>query len=201
MNIIHRWVVYSCHGFKYFIDNTKTIEQVKENNLHLPGNSFWWLNKAVHNVEMISPNPNKWKWDNHIRWDQDFIFKNINLQRGLWDEKNNHLFTTKNHDLWLGQRILGKDYRETWMDNDDPSSLDVTNLDKNHGWSFELDPLNNIENFYNDPIILTWLNRYNIPINQKTLGRVPLGNIIDKNNYDWNNIMQNNKVIKLKLHE
>ena len=61
--------------------------------------------------------------------------------------------------------------------------------------------VNNLENFYSDPVILTWLNRYNIPINQKTLGRVPLGNIIDKNNYDWNNIMQNNKVIKLKLHE
>ena len=87
------------------------------------------------------------------------------------------------------------------MDNDDPSSLDVTNLDKNHGWSFELDPLNNLENFYSDPVILTWLNRYNIPINQKTLGRIPLGNIIDKNDYDWNNIMQNNKIIKLKLHE
>jgi len=200
MNIIHRWVVSTSHGVKYTIDNCDAILTVKKDPSILAYNGLiWQLNKLVHEVEQTYNRPRYSKYLSNLYWDQDFKFKNHVDSRFIWNKKYDHLFTTKNHDMWLAKRILGKDYRESWLDNDNPTEFDVTNTDPNVGWAFELDPLNDTESFFKSTEFNDWLNMYDINNNDATLGRVPLGNIINKN--DISNIMLNNQIIKLELYE
>jgi hypothetical protein len=79
--------------------------------------------------------------------------------------------------VWLAKRILGKDFRECWLDNDDPSYEDITNIGEILHYAFEVDPLNNLDDFYTSEQFASWMKQHSRDINN--IGRIPIGNIID----------------------
>jgi len=202
MNIIHRWVVSTSHQVPYHIDNSEAIAavQVDPSISQYPG-LIWKLNKLVHETESTYPRPrhDEWIWGNYIYWDQDFVFEDRSKLRFHWDEKYNNLFTTKRHDMWLAKRILGKDYREAWIDNDDPTAYDVTNIDSVVGWAFEIDPLTDTQGFYNSNSFQSWLSSYEKDCSDATIGRIPLGNIVNRDSYDWQRILKTRKIVRIEL--
>ena len=52
--------------------------------------------------------------------------------------------TTKDkYDVYVAKRILGKDYRECYRDNDDATRTEMGPQRKLYPLAFEFDPLNN----------------------------------------------------------
>ena len=202
MNIIHRWVVSTSHQVPYSIDNSEAIRAVQKDPsiCQYPG-LIWKLNKLVHDTEATYSRPRhkQWVWGEHVFWDQDFVFDDRSKLRFHWDEKYDYLFTTRNHDVWLAKRILGKDYREAWIDNDDPTAYDVTNIDRVIGWAFEVDPLTDTESFYNSDSFKDWMASYSKDTSDRTIGRVPLGNIVDRDTYDWNGLLKTTHISRLEI--
>ena len=111
-------------------------------------------------------------------WDQGFTQDDkIGWAKDL---NYNHLLTNNNHDVWLAKRILGKDFRECWLDADDPSYRDITNTGDILHYCFEVDPLNDDSEFYNSDEFASWMTTHDRSIDVSEIGRIPLGNIIDK---------------------
>lgn len=202
MNKIHRWVVSTSHQVPYEIDNTDAITAVQQDaSIIAVDGLIWKINKLVHEVEStyVRPNAPNWNCGYHVYWDQDFVFDNPVDARFFWNTSNNDLLTTQTHDIWLAKRILGKDHREAWIDNDDPTAYDVTNIDQMVGYAFEVDPLTDVNKFYNSTQFKNYLQQYNVSDSNQVIGRVPLGNIVNKQNYDWEYIMSNNRIISITI--
>lgn len=186
MNDFHRWLVF-CMFRKPFYVNNKNY--VPENINHLFNADFdgmlsvlFTLNQLVHQTETgyTSPGIDSFPSSKYgkIYWDQGFEDSdNIGL---LSEEPVQHLLTNNNYDVWLAKRILGKDFRECWFDADNPAYEDIVSVGDNLHYCFEVDPLNDDSEFYESNEFKQWMQKNNRSIEPLNIGRIPLGNIVDK---------------------
>ena len=187
LNIIHRWTTYSILRIPYVfnnIDTTKDCIISIEKNYQKTLDFLTEINQNVHAVEatFTSPGSITFPCDSHTNpyWDQGFVGDEIGREI---TNNTDHLFTIKNYDMWLAKRILGKDFRECWLDTDDPSCHDIVNVGTQLHYAFELDPLNNLEYFYTNEKFKNWMNTHNRSIDIQSIGNIPIGNIINKHEF------------------
>ena len=186
MNQIHRWLVFCMLRTPYEIDGTdyipNNINDLFDNNFGGMLHVLFTLNQLVHNTEcgFTSPGANTFPSTNYGKtmWDQ--AFQEDDKIGWAKDLNYKHLLTNNNHDVWLAKRILGKDFRECWLDADDPSYQDIKNIGDILHYCFEVDPLNDDSEFYYSKEFKQWMNKHNRSTDISEIGRIPLGNIINK---------------------
>ena len=186
MNQIHRWLVFCMLRTPYEIDGTdyipNNINDLFDNDFGGMLHVLFTLNQLVHNTECeyTSPGANTFPSTNYGKtmWDQ--AFQEDDKIGWAKDLNYKHLLTNNNHDVWLAKRILGKDFRECWLDADDPSYRDITNIGDILHYCFEVDPLNDDTEFYYSDEFKQWMQAHGRSVDVSEIGRIPLGNIIDK---------------------
>lgn len=186
MNLIHRWLVfcmfrepYEVNGKNYIPDN---INELFDKDFDGMLQSLFTLNQLVHKTESgyTKPGTPSFPGTKHgaTMWDQGFLEDDkIGWAKDL---EYKHLLTNDNYDVWLAKRILGKDFRECWLDADDPGYRDITNIGDILHYCFEVDPLNDDTEFYYSPEFKHWMDKWKRSTDVQQIGRIPLGNIIDK---------------------
>lgn len=186
MNDLHRWLVYCMFRKPFYVNNKNHIP---ENINHLFDTDFdgmlrvlFTLNQLVHQTETGYTSPGAASFPStqygKTYWDQGFE-DDDNI--GLFSEAPvTHLLTNNNYDVWLAKRILGKDFRECWLDADNPAYADIVNVGEKLHCCFEVDPLNDDTEFYESDAFKQWMQQHNRSIDPAAIGRIPLGNIIDK---------------------
>jgi len=183
LNRIHRWLVFMMFRKSYIVNNQdyipNNINELFETQYDNMMTTLLKLNQLVHAIESnyTSPGTDTFPGNQHQHpyWDQ--AFKGDDVISLAADAPLERMLSTNNHDVWLAKRILGKDFRECWLDNDDPSYEDITNIGEILHYAFEVDPLNNLDDFYNSEQFASWMKQYGRDINN--IGRIPIGNIID----------------------
>jgi len=187
MNVIHRWCVLSFLKKPFIVNGKDITAQIceawqTEDNKYI-SECLFDLNQKVHAVETTytSPGSSTFPCTNHthIYWDQSFV----NDETGFttkYDAGFSHLLTTTNYDIVLAKRILGKDFRECWLDLDNPMFDDIVNIGDLVHYGFEIDPLNDLSEFYNSDLFKNWMSQHRRSTEQIDIGKVPLGNIINK---------------------
>ena len=183
LNRIHRWLVFMMFRKSYIVNNQdytpSNINQLFETRYDSMMPTLLKLNQLVHAIESnyTSPGTDTFPGNQHQHtyWDQ--AFKGDDVISLAADAPLERMLSTNNHDVWLAKRILGKDFRECWLDNDDPSYEDITNIGEILHYAFEVDPLNNLDDFYTSEQFASWMKQHSRDINN--IGRIPIGNIID----------------------
>lgn len=186
MNQIHRWLVFCMFREPYYVDGVnylpENLNSLFDANFDGMLTALFTLNQCVHVCEEGYTSPGLETFPGNAygktMWDQGFTQDDkIGWAKDL---NYNHLLTNNNHDVWLAKRILGKDFRECWLDADDPSYRDITNTGDILHYCFEVDPLNDDSEFYNSDEFASWMTTHDRSIDVSEIGRIPLGNIIDK---------------------
>jgi hypothetical protein len=204
MNQIHRWLVFCMFRQPYYVDGINYIPDdigsYFEKDFDGMLTALFALNQLIHKTEegYTSPGTATFPYTTcgKTMWDQGFVEDD----KIGWAAELNYkqLLTNENHDVWLAKRILGKDFRECWLDADDPSYSDITNIGDILHYCFEVDPLNDDSKFYSSTEFHDWMAQHNKSTNADAIGRIPLGNIIDKPaNIEW--IMDNCKIESIEL--
>lgn len=107
------------------------------------------------------------------------------------------LMTTEKHDVYVAKRILGKDYREAYRDNDDPTYDEMQPIGDRVPLALEFDPLNQWQDLFKLPEFLEYLP---VPPTARNIGRIPVGNLV--NNVDnIQEILYNSRIVKAELVE
>jgi hypothetical protein len=144
------------------------------------------LNVAVHDLEMTCTTINKEEVLQITKGDEMFVI----------DAKNHHNFT---NDGWFGigdpldefqksyinnypnvimtEEIQGKSYLRAFIDNDDPTKLDVTGRYGSYG-GFFIDTNNDRKTIYESQEFINWLDQYNLKKEDLPL-EWPLGQVTD----------------------
>lgn len=186
MNQLHRWLVFCMFRTPYEIDGVnytpEDMDGIFDKDHAGVLKALFTLNQLVHKTEVgyTSPGTATFPGTQHggTMWDQGFTEDDtIGLAKDL---KYTHLLTNNNHDVWLAKRILGKDFRECWLDADDPSYRDITNVGDILHYSFEVDPLNDDTEFYCSQEFIKWMKLHKRSTDVSEIGRIPLGKIINK---------------------
>lgn len=187
-NTVHRWVVFTQKNWPHPDGNQSAIELIHNNKDHnIPGGLFNTLNGAVHTLEGTYRKPRESLLDPALvteqwYWDTEFVHENWRDRyyvRKEWADFRpgiESLLTNRHHTVWFAKRILGKDFREVWIDDDDPTQPEVVNFDDHLQYAFEID-LNNRQQFYNGSAFRKWLTDWDIKYQKSRMGRVPIGNV------------------------
>lgn len=88
------------------------------------------------------------------------------------------------HDLWLPFAVLGKEYYTTWVNFDDPSEFDVTNIDKTWMAGFEWQPNSFTSKVLRENSFQEWLKNHNVPTDEFVIAKLPLGHCTNKHSLD-----------------
>lgn len=188
LNLIHRWTTYTILKEPYYIKNiniTKDSINSIEKNKKIVVNFLTQLNQNVHSVESTYTKPGKstfpCKQYTEMFWWQDFYREDVPFftYKEIYNDIQ-HLFSIKNYDVSIGKRILGKDFRECWLDDDDVNCIDIQNIGERFHYNLEIDPLNNLELFYTSKEFINWIKNSNKSLDVQRIGNIPLGNIINK---------------------
>jgi len=180
-NEVHRWVVFSQRGLTHKYDNTTALRHLSIEGNNVFGSLFNRLNSGIHALEISFECTSNYNLRQEYM-DVQFVRERPpayirHIDNGDFSGEIEDLLSNDHHTVWLAKRILGKDYRECYIDNDDPTQIDVVNYDPFHiQYSFEID-LNDQSSFYHGQDFHDWLGKYDMEYNVKTMGRIPLGNI------------------------
>ena len=92
-------------------------------------------------------------------------------------------------DLWLPFSVLGKEYYTCWINMDNPSQFDITNIDKTYhaGWELQPNAFTNQVLAHNE--FQDWLTQHNVPTDAFCIGKIPLGHCTNKNKLDFDKIL------------
>jgi len=204
MNTFHRWLVFCMFRQPFYVNSKNTIpssiDEKFDKDFEGMLRVLFTLNQLVHKTEegYTSPGTDSFPSSNYgeIYWDQGF---NGDDKIGKFkDEPVHHLLTNDNYDVWLAKRILGKDFRECWLDADNPAYKDITNIGEILHYCFEVDPLNDDSHFYNSGAFKQWMQEHNRSVDNSAIGRIPIGNIIDKPE-NLKQVMQTCKIESIEL--
>lgn len=100
-------------------------------------------------------------------------------------------------DLWLPFAVLGKEYYTCWVNMDNPSQFDMTNIDKTYAPGWELQPNSFTVDVLQKKEFQQWLTDHLVPTKPFCIGKIPLGYCINKKDLDWSRILQE-QVIKVE---
>lgn len=223
-NNIHRWCSYSQRYISHpSIDNSGIIEFLQNNEytnrggLHRgpgePDGLFNKINGAVHKLEVTyeQPGQQSMQGNDNQYWDQDFDLHYLEnspvtqgntlaqyIRYGNFIDEIKDLLTNDYYTVWIAKRILGKDWRECYMNQDDPRSIDIENFPTFLQYAFEID-LNDWRQFYYGENFLNWLAKYNIEYDVTEMGRVPLGNVLIEHDELQQKINNNETITTLQI--
>lgn len=144
------------------------------------------LNLAVHNLEGYCMTKNKQSVlqiikDNEILWIHsrgDFGYTSngwFNVKAVLDEFQKSYINSYPN--VIMTEEIQGKSYLRAFIDNDDPTKLDVTGRYGSYG-GFFIDTNNDRKTIYESPEFNDWLDRYNLKKDDLPL-EWPLGQVTD----------------------
>ena len=193
-NIMHRWCVLTQLHREYTygqFNNASAIKFLKNN----PENKiFNKLNALIHRLETCYPRPGREMFDNDLPyWDQDFITENY-FKNPINYKEISELVTNDNYNVWIAKRIPGKDWRECYIDQDDPTQPDIVNFYDHIRYAFEID-LNDRSKFYYSKEFNNWLEKYKLTYSKETMGRIALGNIDPNIKHE----LQNGRIKELSI--
>ena len=161
------------------------------------------INGAVHGFECAYNHPGHktMQGNNKLYWDQAFNLDNLKryMRNGNFIDEILDLITNDYYTVWIAKRILGKDWRECYMDQDDPTEIDIVNIENSIQYAFEID-LNDWRKFYYGENFLNWLENYNIEYNVTKMGRIPLGNVLIEHDELQKKINNNEIITTLQIH-
>jgi len=217
-NKLHRWCVFSqmkipypLGYFKWSIGktipyplNSSAIEFINAHeSSNIPGGLFNKINGAVHKFECAYDHPGRnILQDNNKRyWDQAFnlhYLKRYMRYGNDWKKEVKDLLSNDYYTVWMAKRILGKDWRECYMDQDDPTKIDIVNIENSIQYAFEID-LNDWRQFYYGENFLNWLAKYNIEYDVTKMGRIPLGNVLIEHEELQQKINNNETITTLQI--
>lgn len=150
------------------------------------------LNSLCHQCETLLPagtNPFP-ESCRYIYWDQPL--QNDRQHRLPLTDEWLDLMTLDKYDVYVAKRILGKDYREAYRDNDNPLYEEMQPLGDTIPVAFEFDPLNNWPDLYNSPEFLKYLP---VAPTRHNIGRIPVGNISNSvDNIEY--VLYNSHIVK-----
>ena len=92
-------------------------------------------------------------------------------------------------DLWLPFAVLGKEYYTCWVNMDNPSQFDITNIDKTYCPGWELQP-----NAFTNKVLAheefqDWLTQHGVPTDAFCIAKMPLGKCINKEQLNFDQIL------------
>jgi len=176
-NQAHRWAVY-----------TVTQEYKKQDICTHSIQQLGYINHLCHVLEFSVPRQIDWPSTccNSL-WDISFDCED------RWDMTPEwlKLITPVGADVYMAKRILGKDLREAYRDQDDPTAFDIQTVGDQVSWAIEVDPFNKWQDLYNDPGFVKYIANSKQPI-----GKIPVGNIVSS--FD-NDLITKHKVKALVL--
>lgn len=100
-------------------------------------------------------------------------------------------------DLWLPFAVLGKEYYTCWVNMDNPSQFDMTNIDKTYAPGWELQPNSFTVEVLKRQEFQQWLTDHLVPTKAFCIGKIPLGKCTNKNDIDWSKVLRE-PVIKVE---
>lgn len=212
MNIIHRWCVYAMYHQPYVIEGVDitagVIESLKSDRLDATIKLLFELNQQVHAVESTYKSPGADSFPctgvyNAPYWDQGFNGDQVGYApKTNYTDLLDEILTKDNYDVYIAKRILGKDFRESWLDADDPGCIDVVNIGDHLHYAFEVDPLNDLSSFYKSKEFESWMNDHNKSIDNSTVGRIPVGNIVNLGTVEeTRKILTTERIVSLEFVE
>jgi len=157
------------------------------------------LNSLCHQCETLLPggtNPLP-ESCRHIYWDQQVSREYYNNSAMKLTDEWLDLMTTEKYDVYLAKRILGKDYREAYRDNDDPTYNEMQPLGDRIPLAMEVDPLNQWQDLFNLQEFLDYLP---VPPTPNNIGRIPIGNMVSQVD-NIEDVLYNSKIIRATLNE
>jgi len=183
MNTMHHWcvdLVKSKHMNQNYSDYAFDVGYIGR------------LNSLCHQCETLLPagtNPLP-ESCRYIYWDQPL--QNDKQHRLPLTDEWLDLMTLDKYDVYVAKRILGKDYREAYRDNDNPLYEEMQPLGDTIPVAFEFDPLNNWPDLYNSPEFLKYLP---VAPTRHNIGRIPIGNISNSvDNIEY--VLYNSHIVK-----
>jgi hypothetical protein len=144
------------------------------------------LNIAVHSLESFCMTDNKQSVLNIIK--NNFIFwinprSNFDYTSNGWFHVGPSLdefqksYINNYPNVIMSEEIQGKSYLRAFIDNDDPTKLDVTGREGSYG-GFFIDTNNDRKKIYESQEFKNWLEQYNLKKEDLPL-EWPLGQVID----------------------
>jgi|TARA_B110000908_G_C10223933_1_gene436853 hypothetical protein len=93
------------------------------------------------------------------------------------------------YDLWLPFAVLGKEYYTCWINMDNPSQFDITNIDKTYSPGWELQP-----NAFTNKVLAhnefqDWLILHDVPTDAFCISKMPLGKCTNKHQLNFDKIL------------
>ena len=146
------------------------------------------INTAVHNLEMymISDHKRMAATEPCSRFSLYFDAYNVSADsqilareaaRSVQPSDAEFYSDSTEYDVWVGKDILGKDYMTAFLENDDPSEWDVTEILYYTGRiEIDLTPYTFVHRI-RSPEFATWLADHDVTYSPRMAG-LPLGNII-----------------------
>lgn len=151
------------------------------------------MNCAIHEYEefMYSPRNEElislgYKEEDGYHLIQRYFSSDKNKHEDCYDIPNEFrkYCTYEDHDLWLPFAVLGKEYYTTWINLDDPSNFDVTNIDKTWFPGFEWQPNSYTSKVLKENIFQSWLKDHTVPTDEFIIAKLPLGHCTNKKDLD-----------------
>jgi len=144
------------------------------------------LNMTVHQLEIFCTTTNKDMILGIIKGDQEIhvgVKNNHEFTNRGWTYFGNKLdefqksYSNRYPDVILSEEIQGKSYLRAFIDNDDPTQLDITGRYGSYG-GFVIDVYEDRKHIYNSKEFNTWLESYGLK-KENLLLEHPLGQVID----------------------
>lgn len=209
LNLIHRWCTYIMMGLPFVLDGIDITSKYKlattDPELNAAKEYLLSLTRQVHAVEKCFDSIDAKSWPgktyNKVFWDQGFVGDDPGyiLRK---DADVEDLFDVRNYDVYLARRMLGKDFRECWVSVDDVKCVDITNTGEWLHYAFEVDPLNDWHSFYNSDECIGWLIHNGRGFSRQDIGRIPIGNIINKHEHvDIEQTLLHTHIVKIRYIE
>ena len=155
------------------------------------------INRDIHNFESFTETNNKRKiidilpdkdsWHLTQRFDvrvDNGCGQILPKDQNVWDHNWRHNCTFDRHDIWLLKDILGKDYHQCWLDEDDPTNIDICNVDLRHSACLCIDYNNGYNQFATSSEFVSWMRAYGLDDDMRRAASPPIGDI--SNGWDMN---------------
>ena len=178
----------------WFCNQLISLDDFVEPTINGPTSRFQELvhiiNRDIHNFESLVETSNKHKILDILKErDSWHITQRFDIRAdngcGQIMEKDQNFFKQSwrqycsfdKHDIWLLKDVLGKDYHQCWLDEDDPTNVDICNIDLRHSAAVCIEHDNGHNQFLNSPEFISWLRGYGIQFTRKVIANVPIADI------------------------
>lgn len=179
------------HDYKWQDDHEPEFEVIGDRDYF--SKLLFDMNCAIHEYEefIISPRAEELESYGFNEKDgyhaiQRYFIKGKSTHSDCYDMANEYrkYCTFEPHDLWLPFAVLGKEYYTTWVNIDNPSEFDITNIDKSWMAGFEWQPNSFTSKVISSRFFGSWLKEHSVPHEEFLIAKLPLGHCTNKKDLD-----------------